>query len=358
MSAPRLLWIGTYTPDSDPDAAGEGIHRAWLDPGTGALHGGEAAARTTGPSFLAAHPQGGVVYAVNEVDRGRVEAFAVRPGGQDGGAPALTAIGGAPTGGSAPCHVVAHPGGRHVVTANYADGKVSVHRLADSGAPREAEVVLEHTGQGPNPARQEGPHAHSAAIAPGGRHILIADLGTDELRCHAFEPAASRPVGPVGPLSVAAHLTPGAGPRHMAVHPNGHVYIAGELDSRVHVLSWDAEQARAVPVADAAASGHDGPNHPGEIALSPDGERVYVSNRGADTIAAFEITGGGTGLRRIAEIPCGGAWPRHFALTDGHIVVANQKSAELSSLRLNDEGVPEDTGHRLSVSDPACVLPV
>ncbi|MFD0800915.1 beta-propeller fold lactonase family protein, partial [Streptomonospora algeriensis] len=56
MSAPRLLWIGTYTPDSDPRAAGEGIHRAWLDPATGALSGGEAAARTAGPSFLAAHP--------------------------------------------------------------------------------------------------------------------------------------------------------------------------------------------------------------------------------------------------------------------------------------------------------------
>ncbi|GAA4891463.1 lactonase family protein [Streptomonospora salina] len=357
MSAPRLLWIGTYTPGSDPEATGEGIHRAWLDPATGRLHGGAAAARTAGPSFLAAHPRGGVLYAVNEVGRGTVEAFAVET--DDGGAPVLTALGGVPTGGASPCHVLAHPGGDRVVTANYADGRVSVHPLAaDTGAVREPDVVLAHTGAGPDPERQEGPHAHSAAIAPGGRHILVADLGTDELRCHTFDPAAVRPVGPVGPLAVAAHLPPGTGPRHMALHPDGRVYVAGELDSRVHVLSWDAERARAAPVADAAASGHEGPNHPGEIALSPDGERLYVSNRGADTIATFEITGGGTGLRRIAETPCGGAWPRHFALTDGHIVVANQKSAELSSLRLDDRGVPEDTGHRLAVGDPACVLPV
>ncbi|MDT0304076.1 lactonase family protein [Streptomonospora wellingtoniae] len=354
MTASRLLWIGTYTPDSDPEATGAGIHRALLDPATGALSGGEPAVRTTAPSFLAAHPGGEVLYAVSECERGAVGAFAVSGGADERGIPGLTGIGGAPTGGGSPCHVLVHPEGRHVVAANYADGRVSVHPLDGAGALREAVAVLEHTGHGPNPARQEGPHAHSSAIAPGGRHLLVADLGTDELRCYPFD---ARSADPVGPLSVAARLTPGAGPRHMAVHPDGHIYVAAELDSRVHVLSCDPERARAVPVADAAASGHEGPNHPGEIALSPDGRLVYVSNRGADTIATFEITGGGTGLRRIAETPCGGVWPRHFALTDGHIVVANQKSAELSTLRLDAHGVPADTGHRLAVGAPACVLP-
>ncbi|QBI53119.1 lactonase family protein [Streptomonospora litoralis] len=351
MTAPRLLWIGTYTPDSDPEAAGSGIHRAWLDPETGALSGGEAASGASGPSFLAAHPRGGLLYAVGECEQGTVSGFAVA---ERDGVPELSGIGGVPTGGASPCHVLVHPEGRHVITANYADGRVSVHPLADSGAPREAAAVLQHTGHGPNPARQEGPHAHSVAIAPGGRHILVADLGADELRCHTFDASAPEPVGP---LSVAARLAPGTGPRHLAVHPSGYIYVAGELDSRVHVLAWDAASAQAVPVAEAAASGHDGPNHPGEIALSPDGTRVYVSNRGADTIAAFEVTAGGAGLRRIAETPCGGAWPRHFALAEGHIVVAAQKSAQLSSLRLDADGIPADTGHRLTVSDPACVLP-
>ncbi|GAB3454199.1 lactonase family protein [Streptomonospora sediminis] len=354
MTAQRLLWIGAYTPGSaTPQAAGSGIHRAWLDPGTGALSGGEPAAFTANPSFLAAHPSGGLLYAVNECDQGAVSAFATGPA-DSADRPDLTALGGTPTGGSSPCHVLVHPEGHHVITANYADGRVSVHRLPALGVPQPASVVLEHTGHGPNPDRQEGPHAHSAAMAPGGRHLLVCDLGTDELRCHTFDPAADEPVGP---LSIAARLAPGAGPRHLAVHPSGHIYVAGELDSRVHILSWDAEQARAVPVADVAASGHDGPNHPGEIALSPGGERVYVSNRGADTIAVFEVTGGGSALRRIAEVPCGGAWPRHFALAEDHIVVANQHSDELSSLRLDTQGIPADTGHRLAVSEPACVLP-
>ncbi|MUL42570.1 lactonase family protein [Streptomonospora sp. PA3] len=353
MTAPRLLWIGTYTPDSDPEAAGSGIHRAWLDPGTGALTGGEAAAKATSPSFLAAHPDTGVLYAVSEGEQGAVAGFAVRPS-DGGGPPELAGLGGAPTGGASPCHVLVHPAGRHVITANYADGRVGVHPLAESGAPREAVAVLEHSGGGPDPARQEGPHAHSAAIAPGGGHLLVADLGTDELRCHAFDAGAEEPVGPP---SVAARLAPGAGPRHLAVHPGGHVYVAGELDSRVHVLAWDADRARAVPVSAVDATGFEGSNHPGEIALSPDGERVYVSNRRADTIATFEIADGGAALHRIAETPCGGAWPRHFALTDGHLVVANQRSAQLSSLRLDADGIPADTGHRLAVGDPACVLP-
>ncbi|MFC4560657.1 lactonase family protein [Nocardiopsis mangrovi] len=346
MAERRGLWIGTYTPGSVPAGSGAGIHRVLLDTGTGELSGGDPAAAVEGASFLAAHPRGGLLYAVSELDAGRVTGFAVD------GARAPAEAGSAPTGGGSPCHVAVHPAGRHIITANYADGSVGVHRLDAAGVPGTPQV-LTHSGSGPVADRQERPHAHSTAVAPGGAHLLIADLGTDELRCHAFDPRAPEPAGPA---STAARLAPGTGPRHMAVHPSGHIFVAGELDARVHVLRWDPATATAAAVA-AVPAGAEAGDHPSEIALSDDGARLYVANRGSDTIAAFAVADGGADLRPLGHVPAGGAWPRHFTLIGDLVVVAAQHDGVLAVLRVDPHsGVPADTGHRLAVPDPACVL--
>ncbi|MBV2363273.1 lactonase family protein [Streptomonospora nanhaiensis] len=347
MSDPRLLWIGTYTAATDPRAAGVGVYRAWLDPATGALSGGEPAAAASSPSFLAVHPHHPErFYAVNERAEGTVSGFGSE-------AAVLRSLGSAGTCGGLPCHVLVHPAGRHIVACDYADGRVSVHRLLPCGAPEEPLAVLRGSGSGPVRGRQDGPHAHSSALAPGGEYLLVADLGADVLRRYRFDADAADPVSDPG---TAIHLEPGTGPRHMAVHPSGHIYVVGELDARVHVLVWDPASATARETA-VLPAGADPAGLPSEIALSADASRLYVANRGPDTVTAFEVTDGGAGLRRLAEVPCGGTWPRHFALAGEWLIVANQQSAELTVLRLDGSGVPQPTPHRLSVPDPACVLP-
>ena len=84
--------------------------------------------------------------------------------------------------------------------------------LADDGALGEPTHLVQHHGQG-LPERRE-PHAHSAAFAPDGRFILVADLGIDQIVVYAFDAAE----GKLGPhASVPGQ--PGAGPRHLAFHP-------------------------------------------------------------------------------------------------------------------------------------------
>ncbi|MFC7329842.1 lactonase family protein [Marinactinospora rubrisoli] len=348
MSERQLLWIGGYGAD---DSGAADIRRVRLDPATGDLADGGAAARTANPSFLARHPHGGLLYAVNELpDGGAVTGFTVGPGDT------LTETGTVPTGGGAPCHLLVHSAGRRLVVANYQDGAVSVHPLTGTGAPAPRERLLAGSGSGPDPERQEGPHAHSVTAAPGGRHLLVADLGADELRRYPADPDTGAINGPGG---TAACLPPGTGPRHVAVHPSGHLHIAGELDARVHVLRWDPASATARHVTAVAATETTGTRcHPSEVVLSPDGRRLYVANRGPDTVTVFAVEADGAVLRRLAEVPTGGAWPRHFALVAGHLIVANQRSGTLTVLRVDERtGIPRPTGHRLDSPRPACVLP-
>ncbi|KUP95817.1 lactonase family protein [Thermobifida cellulosilytica] len=349
MTRRRLLWIGSYTPDSGITGSAAGVQSVWLDTGSGTLAEAELAVPASGPSFVVRSADGQRLYAVNELGEGRVSAFSVT------GQRRLADLGGAPTDGSYPCHLLAHPAGRHLIAANYGDGSVSVHPLGPDGVPGKPVQRLTHTGSGPNAERQEGPHAHSVYPAPGGTHLLVVDLGTDELRCFPFDAAADRPAGP---QHVAARLAPGSGPRHLAVHSSGHLYVAGELDSRVHVLRFDPAAARAEAVESVPATGAEGDNYPAEIALSADERRLYVANRGADTIATFEVSADGTRVRHLADTPTGGAWPRHFALVDGYVVVANQNSETLTVLAVDpDDGVPRPPHHTFEIPTPVCVLP-
>ena len=109
------------------------------------------------------------------------------------------------------------------------------------GAGRRAEVAkrilrisdgkrtldLQWANLGPREDRQEGPHAHFAGYAPGGRHVLVADLGTDELRRYlVLEDGLLEPDG------IGATLPPGSGPRHFAVRGEN-IYLVCELDHQL-----------------------------------------------------------------------------------------------------------------------------
>jgi lactonase family protein with 7-bladed beta-propeller len=61
----RFAYIGTYT----NAGRSEGIYRLFLHATTGAMRVDGVAAKSADPSFLALHPNGRVLYAVNELEQ-------------------------------------------------------------------------------------------------------------------------------------------------------------------------------------------------------------------------------------------------------------------------------------------------
>ena len=105
--------------------------------------------------------------------------------------------------------------------------------------------------------------------------------------------ASTSAAGTLAPNDPARLATsPGAGPRHIAFHPNGKwAYVINELDSTVTALRYDSEAAcsrrstlfRRFPPARSRE------NITGEIVVHPNGKFLYGSNRGHDSIAVFAI---------------------------------------------------------------------
>lgn len=304
------------------------------DPATGALRDARLVVTTPAPSFLVATPR--LVYAVGEDDPGSLAAFAVHDDHLVPLAPTPA------SGGSYPCHLALDPTGRRLWVANYGDGTVGEVPLDDDERLVGPVRRTTHVGSGPNPERQEGPHAHFVVVAPGGRHVLVVDLGTDEVRRYRLQPDGLVPEG------VALRLPPGTGPRHLAFSPDGRrAYLSAELRPALLVLSWRPDEATGEVIgthwlAGPAAS----PSH-----VVVDDDRVVVAVRGTDQLVPFEVTD--EGLLPLAPLALPGRCPRHFAVVDGRYVVALQESHEVVALDRAGAVIG-----RAQIPSPACIVPL
>jgi 6-phosphogluconolactonase (cycloisomerase 2 family) len=297
-------------------------------------------------TFLAAHPNGRHLYVTRELDDGAVGTLERRDDGT------LQEIAWVETGGAGPCHLAIDRRAHYLMATNYGSGSLSVHPIEPSGRVGRYCASASFTGRGAQPGRQDGPHPHMAAQDPSGRWIISSDLGTDEVRVLRLNPPRSQ-------LAVhsSVRLPPGSGPRHFAFGPSGHLYVTGELSSRLHILSFDshAGQLQHLGSASATAARPTGLNHPADIAASASGERCYVANRGADCVTVFTAAAGE--VSAVTDIASSGTSPRHLALTGGLLHVANHGSGSIAIFLLDRaSGLPNQIAAITSIPRPACVL--
>jgi 6-phosphogluconolactonase len=163
------------------------------------------------------------------------------------------------------------------------------------------------------------------------------DLGADAVFAHRVDPASGRVTG----SDVAYRATPGSGPRHMAWHPRLPVaYLFAELGNTVTVLRAGADGGfTAGATLSTLPAGFSGASYGAHIAVNRAGTRLYLSNRGHDSIAVFAIAHDG-GLSLIQHVSCGGHWPRLFLLREdrGELLVANERSGNVAVLRILADG--------------------
>jgi 6-phosphogluconolactonase len=348
------LWVfvGTSTAGGS-----KGIYRFRFDPASGKGDGLALAAEAANPTFLAIHPTGDFLYAVNAIadfrggKTGAVSAFALdrKTGG-------LLLLNQQPSGGAGPCHLAVGAAGKNVLVANYGGGSVAQLPILPDGSLGSATSVVQHSGSGPNPNRQEGPHAHSINLDPANRFALAADLGLDRVLVYRFDVAE----GILSPHHPSAALAPGAGPRHLAFHPSGRfVYVINELNSTVTAFSYDgaAGALRDIQTVPTLPDGFAGENYPSEVVAHPNGKLLYGSNRGHDSIAIYAVDPESGRLTPRGHQPSGGKWPRNFAIdpSGAWMIVGNQNSDNILFVRIDAErGTLTPTGQTLEAPAPIC----
>ncbi len=347
-----VLWWGTYPPLGlgTPVGRGEGLFR----------QEGAVTALTLeidAPSFVVGHPSLPLIYAVSESP---ASAFLVID--VSGEPRVLTSV---LTGGVDACHILLAPDAAVAYVSHYGSGDVAVVQLGADGLPLASlpQQLLGHEGSGPRADRQEGPHAHFAAYAPGGKHVLVADLGTDELRRYEIDEG-----GLLDAAGIAAALPPGSGPRHMAVRGEL-IYVVCELDHRLRTLRWTQGEAMADVIAEVptttAPQRSGGDVYDAHVDIIPGNDRdvLMVSVRGVDVIALFDLSPEGEARYRTSLDV--GQWPRFFAAIGDRLHVGAERDHEVRSYELARVlALPAATGvgaiaalpyESAPVTSPACV---
>lgn len=355
------LYVSSY--GANGDAGPVGIHHFACDSRSGALRPLGVDALDAGYSFCVWGPDPSLLYATSARDGGSISGFAVdRSRG-------LEPLGHQPTGGTEPCHISLHPNGRWLLVSNFLGGSISVHPIETGGAPGPSAQLVRHHGHGPDPELQDGPRVHSTCIDQGGRRVVALEFGADQLCLYSFDESR-------GQLSAVTSVAApaGAGPRHLAALGPQRKVVTDELSASITCYDLDAAAdeltrryslpSTAAPPADLGTNGGSeggdggsGPRtFPSEVQASADGRFVYVANRGPDVITVFEVAE--DQLTPLADFPCGGTWPRHFAIAGDYLYVANQRSDSVTALRVDPAtgglGPAEVVAH---VPAPVCVLP-
>jgi len=355
-----LVYIGTYTQEGSES---KGIYGYRFDSNTAGLVPMGLAAESINPSFLAVHPNHRFIYAVNEISNyngqksGAVSAFAI-----DRATGKLTLLNQVATRGGDPCYISLDKTGKNVLLANYAGGSIAVFPVLEDGRLGEASAFVQHSGHGTNPERQEGPHAHSIDLSPDNRFALVDDLGLDETLVYRFDSAKGALTSDEAKGSASrAKAKPGAGPRHLAFHPNGKfAYVINEMASTVSAFRYDAASGglQSVQTISALPETFSGHSEAAEIQVHPSGKFLYASNRGHDSIAVFAIDGNKGTLSPVEYVSTKGANPRNFEIAPSGslLFAANEKSDNIVVFNINRQtGRLTATGKVLEVSQPVCI---
>jgi 6-phosphogluconolactonase len=351
-----LVYVGTYTTKQES----KGIYAYNFNPATGEFTSIGLAAETTDPSFVAVHPNGKYLYAVNEVGdfngqkSGAISSFEI-----DHKSGKLKFLNQVSTHGAGPCFVSLDKDGRFVLVANYDGGSVATFEIEPDGSLSLAKGFVQHAGNGVDKERQEGPHAHWIGISPDNRFALVADLGLDDVLVYKFDDVQGKLTPHTPPY---AQVKGGSGPRHLAFAPNGKfAYLVTEMASTVVAFSWNAEKGtlNTLQTLPMLPKDYNGVKEAAEITVHPNGKFVYASNRGsANSIAAYKVDGAKGTLTPIGIFPTGGKIPRHFTIdpTGKFLIAANADSNNLVTFKIDEAtGALTPTGKEVSVPSPQCI---
>ena len=345
-----LVYIGTYTgPES------EGIYTFRFDRRSGKLTAVNKPVKTSNPSFVAVHPSGQYLYAVNEdaefngEQGGGITSFSINP--KTG---TLTEINSQCTHGAHPCHLTIDQSGKTVGVANYTGGSIAAYKIGKAGELSPASTFVQHEGKSVHP-RQEAPHGHSIDVGPLNKYVVVSDLGLDKVLVYKMNARK-------GELTAhsAVSTTPGAGPRHFSFHPNGKFgFGINELNMTANAYRFNGragtlELLQTVSTLPPEQKQQEGQST-AEMYVHPNGKFLYGSNRGHNTIVVYTIHPQTGKLTYVENQDTGGSTPRSFGVvpTGDFLLALNQASSTIVVFRIDPEtGALEPTGEEVPCPTP------
>lgn len=291
-----------------------------LDPASGALQL-RATSPAHGPSgALCLHPNGRVLYDAHVLET-TLASFQL-----DVTTGELTLINKIDTGIAIPAHSITDRNGRFLLTAYYGGGGITVHQLGADGAIG-ALVQYINTGE----------KAHAVLAAVDDQFVFVPHVcPTNKTSQFRFDATT----GQLTPNDPAELLPPddNTGPRHICLGPGGDVaYIVNEQGNTITAHHFDTTRGTLAifqNISTLPADYTEG-GYTAHVEIHPNGQWLYASNRGHESIAGFHIAADGS-LSPFGHFPVP-ASPRSFNIdpTGTYLYCAGEAANRMTAYRID-----------------------
>ena len=291
------------------------------------------------PSFFTISNDGKKLYAVSETGpdmgpSGSVNAYSIDPETKT-----LTFINKQSSHSFVPCHISVDSKNRLAFVANYVGGVVAVLPIQKDGALAAASQIIQLKGKLPE-QKPEDSHPHAVVLSPDEQFAYVPDLGADKVMIFKIDYEKGELIPASQPF---VELTDGAGPRHFTFHPNEKwAYVINELNNTITSFSFNKKEGNLEILKNTPTlpDGYEGKSYTADIHISPDGQFLYGSNRGHDSIVCFKIDQNDGSLQLIEHEPTRGKFPRNFMIApDGKkLYVANQNTGNITVFEVEKNG--------------------
>jgi len=297
-----------------------------LGHGSGALSLVQRVALSGNGMPLAMAPDGRHLYAAvfgdsSDTPEPRYDVFLVSASGE------LERIGSVPAPGRM-SFIMVDRSGRFLLGASVAGSLVASHAIhADGTLALEPVVVMTVPSK-----------AHQITTDLSNRFAFVPNLGAALVQQMVFDAAA----GMFVPNAVPELQVPdGAGPRHVAHHPNGRlIYLLTEVEGVMRVCSLDRDRGTLDPIQTVSImpDGFDGQPWGAQIHVDPGGRFVITSERATST-AKLHVIEAATGHVQSGPSQTVASCPRGFDIDPSGtwLVVAGEKSSRVSSYEIDPD---------------------
>ena len=357
-STSMILYIGTYTEkESHVSGQATGIYIYSFDRISGRLSYIGSSPATTNPSYIAIHPSGKWMYAVNEMSKpdesaGTISAFKLIQNGRG-----MEFINSVSSEGNYPCFIQVDQTGKFAMAANYGSGTVAFLPINADGSLGQALSVDHHEGKG-HTSRQETSHAHMIINSRDNRYAYSCDLGTDQIYVYRIDTILGRLI----PSGSNYRTQPGAGPRHLTFHPfRNFAYVINELNGTIECMQVDTITGNLsrFQIISTISSGNSQEAACADIHITPSGQYLYASNRGNyNNIALYSVHPQTGELTLTGHQDVKGKTPRNFIIdpSGSYLLVANQDTDNVVTFRIDPEtGKLIDIGVESNIPTPVCL---
>lgn len=349
----RFVYVGSRT-TRERNARGAGITVYQYDAETGQAKLIQTVDQLVNPSFLCFDREQQFLFCVHG-DQQEVSAFGI-----DAQTGQLSKINTVNCEGRNPVHLSVDPTNRFLAIANYATGAIALIPFGADGKLAAVADLQKLPGEpGPHRVEQASSHPHMIPFDPSGRHVVVPDKGLDSVFVYRVETTTDKPS--FAQTSVVK-TREASGPRHVVFAPEGRpfAYVVNELDSTVTTYRYDGEGGSlvAIQVVPTLPDDFTGSSRAAAIVMAPQGEYLYVSNRGHDSVAVFALDGTSGRLKAAGYQASGGRKPRFMTVSpDGRFVfAANEDSDNIQRLPVTDDGQLGAPENAIEAGSPVCMI--